>query len=80
MHPDAINLDKRFVSLLTLFRIMLPSPKESEGDHAPDLLSSMTTETILAAIDEEIARLHKMRALLVTVQIPVDEFNDDPCA
>jgi hypothetical protein len=38
----------------------------------------MTTDKILAAIDEEIARLNKVRALLFTVQIPVDEFNRDP--
>ena len=45
---------------------MHPSPEESEGDHAPDILRSMTTDRILAAIDEEIARLNKVRALLST--------------
>jgi hypothetical protein len=45
---------------------MLPSPKGSEGDHAPDILRSITTDRILAAIDEEIARLKKVRALLST--------------
>jgi hypothetical protein len=50
----------------TLVLIMLLSPKGSEGDHAPDILRSMTTDKILAAIDEEIARLKKVRALLST--------------
>ena len=45
---------------------MLPSPKGSEGDHAPDILRSITVVRILAAIDEEIARLNKVRALLST--------------
>jgi len=55
-----------FVSSRTLILIMLPSPKQSEGHHAPDILRFMTTDRILAAIDDEIARLKKVRALLST--------------
>lgn len=46
--------------LLTLVLIMLPSPKGSEENHAPELTCSVTTDRILAAIDEEIARLNKV--------------------
>jgi len=41
---------------------MLPSPKQSERDHAADISGSMTTDRILAAIDDEIARLNKVRS------------------
>jgi len=54
------------VSLRTLVLIMLLSPRQSEGNHAPDILRSMTTDRILAAIDEEFARLKKVRDLLST--------------
>ena len=35
-------------------------------NHAPAILKSMTNDKILAAIDDEIARLKKVRALLST--------------
>jgi hypothetical protein len=35
-----------------------------KGDHAPDILRCITTDRVLAAIDDEIARLNKVRALL----------------
>jgi hypothetical protein len=54
------------VSPRTLILIMLLYPRQSEGDHGPDMLGSMTTDRILAAIDDEIARLKKVRALLST--------------
>jgi hypothetical protein len=45
---------------------MLLSQKGSEGNHATDILDSMTNDKILAALDDEIARLKKVRALLST--------------
>jgi hypothetical protein len=62
----AINHDKDSVFSRTLILIMLLSPKGSEREHAPDTLRFMTTDRILAAIDNEIARLNEVRALLST--------------
>ena len=66
---DCIERDQPLIASVfprTLVLIMLLSAKGSEGDHAPDILRFMTTDRILAAIDEEIARLKKVRALLST--------------
>jgi hypothetical protein len=64
------QLTKAVVSPHTFLLIMLLSPKGREGTDAPDILSPMTTDKILAAIDEEIARLEKVRALLSTSVTP----------